>query len=254
MTTFREKLAGSGRLTAHFCAIPSPAVTQAMAAGGADAVIIDMEHGAIDHPQAHAMISAVAKTDCAPFVRVPSIDEVAVKRVLDLGAEGICFPMARTADDARRAVASLRYPPEGTRGFGPFLAHLSFGTTLLGYPAEAARRLVCILLIETVEAVANIEAILSVEGVDLVIPALFDLSTSMGLQGQFDHPDFLAAVRRIEVAADHAGVPRGLVALTEAQAAAAFKGGSRLVAGFDLLWLKAAAVEAAVWCHAPSAE
>lgn len=249
MTNFREKLAGSGRLTAHFCAIPSPAVTQAMAAGGADAVIIDMEHGAIDHPQAHAMIAAVAKTDCAPFVRVPSIDEVAVKRVLDLGAEGICFPMARTADDARRAVASLRYPPEGTRGFGPFFAHSHYGTTLLGYPAEAARRLVCMLLIETAEAVENIDEILAVEGIDVIIPAQFDLSTNLGLQGQFDHPDFVAALERIERASDAAGIPRGSVALNEAQAGAAFARGCRLIAGFDILWLRNTAAQAQGWCR-----
>ncbi|MGI1662031.1 HpcH/HpaI aldolase family protein [Palleronia sp. KMU-117] len=248
MATFKQKLAGEARLTAHICTIPSPAVTQAMAAGGADAVIIDMEHGAIDHAQAHAMIAAVLGASCAPLVRVPSIDETAVKRVLDLGAEGICFPMVRTADDARRAVASLRYPPEGTRGFGPFLAHLGFGTTLLGYPAEAARRMVCMLLIETAEAVDNIDAILAVEGIDIIIPAQFDLSTSLGLQGQFDHPDFIAALEKVERAADRAGIPRGAVALSEAQARAAFGRGNRLIAGFDILWLRGIAADAQGWC------
>jgi 4-hydroxy-2-oxoheptanedioate aldolase len=249
MATFKEKLAGDTRLTAHICVIPSPAVTQAMAAAGADAVIVDMEHGAIDHAQAQAMIAAVSGTDCAPFVRVPSIDEVAVKRVLDLGAEGICFPMVRTADEARRAVASMRYPPEGTRGFGPFLAQSHHGTTLLEYRDRIEPRLVCILLIETVEAVENIDEILAVGGIDVIIPAQFDLSTSLGLQGRFDHPDFVAALERVERAADTAGIPRGVVGLTEDQAKAAFARGNRLIAGFDILWLRNMAAEAQRWCN-----
>ena len=124
---------GSERLTAHVCTIPSATVTQAMAAAGADAVIIDMEHGAVDHASAHAMIAATQGTKCAPIVRVAENDPVQVKRMLDLGAQGICFPMIRTVEDATRAVASLRYPPYGNRGFGPFIAHSAAGVSLLDY-------------------------------------------------------------------------------------------------------------------------
>jgi 4-hydroxy-2-oxoheptanedioate aldolase len=105
------------------------------------------------------------------------------------------------------------------------------------------------LLIETAEAVDNIDDILSVEGVDVIIPAQFDLSTNLGLQGQFDHPDFVAALERIERAADAAGIPRGAVALGEAQAKAAFARGNRLIAGFDILWLRNFAAEAQGWCR-----
>jgi 4-hydroxy-2-oxoheptanedioate aldolase len=105
------------------------------------------------------------------------------------------------------------------------------------------------LLIETAEAVENIDAILAVEGVDVIIPAQFDLSTNLGLQGRFDHPDFIAALERIERAADAAGIPRGAVALNGAQAAAAFARGCRLIAGFDILWLRGIAAEAQGWCR-----
>ena len=109
MSSFKSKLGESdARLTAHLCTIPSATVTQAMAAAGADAVIIDLEHGAVDYASAHAMIAALAGTDCAPLVRIASNEEWQVKRVLDLGAEGICFPLIRDAGDAERAVASLR--------------------------------------------------------------------------------------------------------------------------------------------------
>jgi len=249
MTTFKDKLTGTGRLTTHICTIPSPVVTQAMAAAGADAVVVDMEHGAIGHTEAHAMIAAVKGTGCAPLVRVPEIDEAVVKRVLDLGAEGIVFPLVRSAEDARRAVACLRYPPAGRRGFGPFIASSFFDTSLLGYRDAVEPRLVCILLIETADAVAAIDEILAVEGIDLIFPAQFDLSTDLGLPGQFDHPDFIAAVEKVERAADAAGIPRGQVALTADQAQAAFARGSRVIGGFDTLWLGAITAEAQAWCR-----
>lgn len=194
------------------------------------------------------MIAAVSGSGCAPLVRVPEIDETAVKRVLDLGAEGICFPMARTAADAARAVASLRYPPSGTRGFGPFLAQSHFGTTLMEYRDRIEPHLVCMLLIETADAVANIDAILAVDGIDIVVPALFDLSTDLGRPGQFDHPEVVAAIEAVERAADSAGVPRGVVALSSDQATAAFARGNRLIAGVDVLWLRNIAAAAQSWC------
>lgn len=115
--TFRARLRNTpDRLTLQLCTIPSAVVTQALAAAGSDAVVIDLEHGAIDYSTAHAMIAATAGTGCAPLVRVTENDEALVKRALDLGAEGIMFPLIRSPEDARRAVATLHYPPDGTRG------------------------------------------------------------------------------------------------------------------------------------------
>ena len=150
MMSFKQRLVESDdRLTAHIVNIPSATVTQAMAAAGADAVIVDFEHGAIDHASAHAMIAATAGTNCAPLVRVAENDTTQVKRVLDLGAEGVVFPLIRTAEDAQRAVASLHYPPNGNRGFGPFMAHARWGIPLLEYREAVDDKIVCCLLIET---------------------------------------------------------------------------------------------------------
>ena len=199
--TFKAKLADPNRrLTQHICTIPSAVVTQAIVAAGSDSVVIDMEHGAVDFASGHAMIAATAGTSCAPLVRVSVNDPVQVKRVLDLGAEGIVFPLIRSADDARAAVASMRYPPNGVRGFGPFIAQSRWGTSLADHLEIVDGNLVSSLLIETPEAVAHIEEICAVPGIDLITPALFDLSTTMGLSGQFDHPDFIAAVTRVETA------------------------------------------------------
>lgn len=231
----------------HIATIPSPVVTQAMAAAGADAIIIDMEHGAVDYGTAHAMIAAVAGSDCAPLVRIAQISEAEVKRVLDLGAEGIVFPLIRTAEDARRAVASLRYPPAGTRGFGPFIAHSFEGTDLMGYRAAVDDTRVACLLVETVDAVENIEAICAVPGIDLLVPAAFDLSTDLGVSGQFDHPDVVAAMAKVEAAAHAVGIPLGNACLNKAQADGLFARGYRVIAGFDVLWLKGATAEAQAW-------
>jgi 4-hydroxy-2-oxoheptanedioate aldolase len=248
MMNFKAKLTETeDRLTAHVVNIPSATVTQALAAAGADAVIIDFEHGALDYASGHALIAATAGTDCAPLVRVAENVPAKVKRVLDLGAEGVVFPLIRTAEDAERAVASLHYPPNGMRGFGPFMAHARWGTPLLEYREAVDDKIVCCLLIETRDAVDNIEAICAVPGIDLIVPATFDLSTDLGVSGQFDHPDLQAALATVEAAAKAAGIPLGAVGLNEAQAKGLFERGYRVICGFDLLWLQAKAAEAQSW-------
>jgi 4-hydroxy-2-oxoheptanedioate aldolase len=238
MPRLKEKLADpKARSAICLCTIPSPVVTQALAAAGLDAVIVDLEHGAIGIPEAHAMIAATAGTDCAPMVRVPAIDPVIVKRMLDMGAEGIVYPLIRTAEDARLAVAAMRYPPEGMRGFGPFIAQSRWGTDLMSYPAAKSPDLICCLTIETAEAVANIDEICAVPGIDAIVPAPFDLSTDLGLMGQFDHPEFRAATARVEAAALAAGIPLVNLARNADEAQALFARGYRAIAGFDILWL-----------------
>ena len=249
MPTLKEKLQDDTRcLSGHICTVSSAAMTQAYAAAGSDMVIIDLEHGAVDFADLQAMTAATAGTDCAPLVRVPAIDETQVKRALDMGSEGIVFPLVRTAEDARRAVASMHYPPNGVRGFGPFIAHSRWGTSMMEYPAMIEKRLVCCLLVETADAVENIDAICAVPGIDLIVPAQFDLSTDMGIMGQFDHPDFRVAVDRVMAAARTAGIPTGQVALDEAQAKARRAEGCRVLFGFDLFQIKAAAGALKSWC------
>ncbi|WP_323770215.1 HpcH/HpaI aldolase family protein [Antarctobacter sp.] len=251
MPSLKAKLKDPARrLTSVVCTIPSATVPQAIAASGVDCVIIDLEHGAVDYGSAHAMIAATAGTDCAPIVRIAENSDALVKRALDLGAEGICFPLIRDAAETEWAVGSLRYPPSGTRGFGPFIAQSRWGTDMPGYAREVAPDMVCMPLIETVEAVDNIDSICAVDGVDVLIVAGFDLSTALGISGQFDHPDFKAAVSRIESAAATARIPLGNIAMTKAQAETNFAKGYRIIAGFDLLWIREKATELTGWAQA----
>lgn len=250
--TLKARLKGTqDRLTMQLCTIPSAVVTQALAAAGSDCVVVDLEHGAIDHACAHAMIAATAGTSCAPLVRVTASEPALVKRALDLGAEGIMFPLIESAQDAQGAVASLRYPPAGTRGFGPFIAQSRWGAQMQTYRSAVEEHLVCCLLIETRGAVEAIEEICAVPGVDIIVPAQFDLSTALGVSGQFDHPEFVAAVARIEAAALAAGLPLGGVAFSRAQAETLFARGYRIIAGFDVLWLRAQAGEMQAWAAGP---
>ena len=249
--TLKAKLSEPGRLLNwHVCVIPSAVVTQAVAAAGADGVIIDQEHGPIGFDTLHAMIAATQGFSCAPLVRVPEISEVHVKRALDAGAEGIRFPLIRTAADAERCVASMRYAPSGKRGWGPFVAHSRWGTQLFDYVAGPGQETVCMLLIETVDAVENIDQICEVEGIDCIILAPFDLSTELGVSGQLDHPKMKAAVKRIEAAVLKAKIPLGGVGFTKEVTQALVARGYRLLGGFDVLWLKSAVAQSRSWLTA----
>ena len=245
---FREKLADPARaLSIQFATIPSPVVTQAIAAAGADGVLIDMEHGAVDWAACHAMIAATQGFDCSPAVRIAKIDEAECKRALDMGAEGICFPFVNTPADAARCVAALRYPPEGTRGWGPFLASSRWDAPLFDYQPRYGDRPYGYFTLETAEAAENAAAILATPGVDIAVMAAYDLSSDLGLAGRFDHPDFLAAAKKIEDAALAAGVPLAGGARDQASIAAMKARGYRIFANFDVLMLKAAAAAQAGW-------
>ena len=248
---FKEKLHNADLfMTMEVCVIPSAVVTQAIASAGADAVLIDQEHGAIDIGALHAMIAATAGTNCSPLVRIPEIGAAHVKRALDMGAEGIVFPLVRTADDAQACVSMINYPPNGQRGWGPFIAHSRWKVPLMDYLSTANNKIVCILLIETTEALENIESICAVSGIDCAFIAKFDLSTSMGISGQFDHPRFLEAITKIQQAVLRSGIPLGGgPARTQEEAHNLFSRGYRLIAGFDLLYLKNSVSQSSSWAH-----
>jgi len=222
--------------------IPSAAVVQILAAAGLDWVIIDLEHGPIDTAAAHAMIAATGGTELVPFVRLPWSDGWMAKRPLDLGARGVCFPMVNDAATATAAVRSLRYPPEGDRLWGPFYAHLARGLSIPDYLQQANDDVVAIATIEHPDAVANIDEIAAVPGLDLAFIGPGDLATSLGIPGQLDHPDFTAAVAAAERGLLASSVSLGGVARTADQAKQMIDRGYRaLVLGFDWSLLLGAA-------------
>jgi len=255
MPSARERLTvGQGPLAAFVNLIPSAVVTQALAAAGAEVVLIDTEHGPIGPESLHAMVASTAGTACSPWVRVPGCDEACVKSALDAGAEGIVFPPVTTAQSAAECVALTRYPPHGRRGWGPFVAHSRWGTELFDYLGRRGGETLCTLLIETRSAIDNIEEICQVEGIDCLTIAPFGLSTEMGVSGQLDAPELVQAITYAERVILEWGIALGGAALTEEQTRVLIKKGYRLLwHQFDVLILKQFVRQTAEWrsVHAP---
>jgi 4-hydroxy-2-oxoheptanedioate aldolase len=138
-------------------------------------------------------------------------------------------------------VALVRYPPDGARGWGPFVAHSRFGTSPAEYSTAVGPQITCWVQIETLEAVQAIDAIVRVPGLDVVVIAPFDLSVALGVEGRFDEPRFLEAVQTIERAAQAAGIPLCGVALEARRAdELAARGYRALLRGIDVFLLKQA--------------
>ncbi|MGC1817042.1 MAG: aldolase/citrate lyase family protein [Casimicrobiaceae bacterium] len=222
--------------------VPSVAVIQSLASAGVDWVIIDMEHGPVDATALHAMIAATAGTRTVPFVRLPWSLQWQAKSAMDLGALGIVFPMICTREQAEQAVRAVRYPPDGDRLWGPFYAPMRWSIPMPDYIRSANANMLAIATIEHPDAIRNIDEIASTSGLDLAFIGPGDLAMSLGVPGQFDHPDFTKAVAAAEAGILGSRVALGGVARTPEQARRMIDRGYRaLVFGFDWLLLQQAA-------------
>jgi 4-hydroxy-2-oxoheptanedioate aldolase len=214
--------------------IPSLQSVQIMAQSGMDWIIVDCEHGPIDLGMAHAMITATAGTPCVPLVRIASNEPWLAKAPMDLGAMGINFPMICNADDARRAVRAVRYPPAGERLWGPFHAPFRWGVPMPDYMSRIDDDMICMITIEHVDAVEHIDEIMAVPGIDIAVIGIGDLATSIGKRGQLDDPEVQALVARAEAGILKSGVPIGGAARTADAANDMIARGYVLLAlGFD---------------------
>ncbi|MFT5392722.1 MAG: 4-hydroxy-2-oxoheptanedioate aldolase [Gammaproteobacteria bacterium] len=221
--------------------IPNVGMVQTLADAGYDWLFIDMEHGPITIESAHAMIAATKGTRSCPLVRVPWNVHWLVKPVLDAGAMGIIFPMIRSADEARKAVSAMRYPPGGQRGSGPFFAPARFGLDTAEYTARADEELFTLLLIEHRDAVDDIDNIIKVPGIDACLIAPFDLSMSYGFQDGPDHPEVQEAIERVERAVLPTSIALGgFTATAEAANEKIAKGYKLALTGYDIMLLRQA--------------
>jgi 4-hydroxy-2-oxoheptanedioate aldolase len=188
--------------------IPSAYSAEVMAHQGFDWLCIDMQHGALDYQMCVAMMTAISTTDTIPLVRVPWNDPAIIMKVLDAGAYGVVVPLINTRADAEAAVAACRYPPQGIRSNGANRAILYAGSD---YVANANDQLLCIPMIETKQAIANLDDILSVPGVDGIYIGPSDLSFALGLPPRMDNEDPLhvATVDKILEACKRHGVAAG---------------------------------------------
>jgi 2-keto-3-deoxy-L-rhamnonate aldolase RhmA len=191
----------------------TPGFCQIAANAGAEFVIFDMEHGGVGIDVLKSQIAFARGTGVAPFVRVPGLFYHLIAPVLDAGAMGIMVPMVETREQAEQLAAWCRYRPEGRRGLGFGSGHddYSSGDVVAKAKEENARTLT-IALIETAIGMENAEQILSVPGIDVGWLGHYDLTNSMGITAQFDHPAFHDAVAKLLAAVKRNGKASGFPA------------------------------------------
>jgi 2-keto-3-deoxy-L-rhamnonate aldolase RhmA len=186
----------------------SASVAELFAAAGFDFVVIDGEHAPQTPVGIQAQLQAVNGYDCTPVVRVGQIDPAEIQVVLDMGAGGVLVPLVRTATEAEKFVQACRYPPHGTRSFGPSRAY-RYGFDQEYWP-RTAPKIVTMIIIETAEAVENIDEILAVDGLDTFVMGPADLSISLGVPMETQHPKVEAATEKVLLAAQRCGKPGGV--------------------------------------------
>ena len=238
--TFRDRLRKRDLLLGTMVTLTDPAVPEILAELGFDWLFIDGEHGPYDTGILLDPLRAAShRTACV--VRVAAAEEARIKTVLDLGAEGVIVPMVNSPEQAADVVRWARYAPLGGRGVGLGRAQ-GYGLRFRDYVASANDRVAVIVQAEHRDAVANIEAIVNVPGIDAVQLGPYDLAASMGLMGQVDHPDVKAAIDHVITTCLAADVPVGWFSVSvDAAQPYIDRGCTLMTTGVDTLLLAGAA-------------
>jgi 2-keto-3-deoxy-L-rhamnonate aldolase RhmA len=189
--------------------VANPMIAEIMAGAGFDWVLIDTEHGGFSNEGLQICLVAFNGSPTVPMVRVAWNDAVLIKQALDMGADGILVPMVSSAAEARAALSACKYPPEGTRGFGPRRAS-DYGRKTDAYVAQANASVIVILQIEHVNGVAQIEEILDTPGIDVIALGPTDLSGSAGVLRQFQHPTVVEGMTTVINAARARQLPASI--------------------------------------------
>lgn len=240
MNLFNELTLKNGPLVGTIVSLTAPAAVEAISRCGFDWVWIDMEHAPLSLEHVQNMLTA-KHPGCAGFVRVPVNDETWIKRVLDLGADGVIIPQVKTKEEAQRAVSASKYPPVGTRSVGLARAQ-AYGMNFASYIKEANENVNVLLQIEHKDAVKNIESILEVQGIDAIIIGPYDLSGSFGKLGEVQDKKVIDAIDTVHKACQRVGVPIGIFQMSAEAGKTYLEKGFQLVAvGSDIYYMWTAA-------------
>lgn len=206
---FRARLAAGQPVLGLWVTLESASITEMAVALGLDWVVIDAEHGHLDYREILEHVRAAVRSETVVLVRVVDLDKGVVKRVLDIGADGILVPWMETADQLRQALAFARYPLEGVRGIGGERA-TCWGQCLPAHVREANENVLVVPIVESVQAMRNLSSLLAVPGVDVFFFGPSDYSSSAGFAGQWEGPgvaeQILAAKEQIRGAGRQVGV------------------------------------------------
>ncbi|MCL4402784.1 MAG: aldolase/citrate lyase family protein [Acidobacteria bacterium] len=192
----------------------TPGIGPMLAAAGAEFVIFDMEHGRCDIGLLAESVASCRGSNIFPMVRVPDVNFAPLSRVLDLGVRGVMVPRIESRAQAENVVAQLKYAPQGRRGVALGVAHDLYQAGSPEFFARMNEEIVVILLLETVKAFENLHPIVSVPGVDIAWMGHYDLTVSMGIPAQFDHPRFLQSMDSLVGACRRYGVAPGFLPAT----------------------------------------
>lgn len=204
----KDKLKNNQLTLGSWVTIAHPSIIDIMASAGFEWLVIDLEHTSIDLSQAHILISTIQANNMKALVRVSKNEEVIIKRVLDMGADGIIVPMVKSRIDALEAISYAKYPPIGKRGVGLFRAQ-KYGLGFDDYKKWVNDELVIIAQIEHIEAVENITEIITTDGIDGIIIGPYDLSGSMGYPGEYHRDDVQQAIATVLKACNEYNTPSG---------------------------------------------
>lgn len=242
--SFRQRLRSHAiSLVGTIVTLPCAEIADALSRLSFDWLWLDLEHGNLDVRDAQMLVQAISDR-CAAIVRIPTQDEVWLKKVLDIGIDGIIVPQVKTAEEAQRIVNLCLYPPQGIRGVGIARAQ-GYGISFQEYVQQANDRTAIILQIEHIDAVKNIDEILAVEGVDAVLIGPYDLSGSLHKLGKVQDAEVVDTIHSILQACKQHNLPAGIFCATPEQAAHWQKAGVNLLAiGTDITFLWRAAQQA----------
>ena len=206
--SLKQKLKNNELTIGSWIMIGNSMSVEVMALAGFEWLVIDIEHTSISMETVQALITTIQANNIKALVRVSKNEEVVIKKVLDMGADGIIVPMVSSKEDALQAVEYAKYPPVGKRGVGLYRAS-GYGTTFEEYKKWVDEELVIIAQIEHIDAVNNIDEIVSVEGIDGTIIGPYDLSGSMGYPGEFEREDVKLAVQKVLDRCKEKNIPSG---------------------------------------------
>ncbi|WP_181702261.1 aldolase/citrate lyase family protein [Chthonobacter albigriseus] len=241
-----ERFEAGESLLMGWISLPEPLVAEAVVRAGFDTLLIDMQHGLVDLASAFRIVSAVRAAGGRSLVRIPVGEFATASRLLDAGADGVVAPMIETVEDARAFAAFMKYPPAGSRSWGPTRAVQLDRVTPQQYRAEANGRTMAFAMIETRRALEEIDAILAEPGIDGVFVGPADLSIALsGGTLDTEAPAAQAAIAKVAGRAKAAGKPAGIYAGTPAEARRRLDGGYRFATLMsDLGYITAGALAA----------
>ena len=206
--SLKQKLKDNELTIGSWITIGNSSVIEIMATAGFEWLCIDMEHTSIDLETAKMLITTIHANNIKALVRVSKNEEVAIKKVMDMGADGVIVPMIKTKEEAQMAIDFVKYPPVGKRGVGLYRAQ-NYGIGFEAYKKWVEEEAIIIAQIEHIEAVKNIEEILNTDGIDGTIIGPYDLSGSMGFPGDYNREDVKKAIKEVELACKRHKKPYG---------------------------------------------